>query len=80
MTDRAMQFLEQWMEKNLVRDPLMAAPIEDADTLVRRLLDEARAEEISRVDLEEEVGNLETLIEEGLHDKSDEDDGRDATS
>lgn len=77
MTDRAMQFLELWMERNLAREPLMAAPTEDGDALLARLLDEARALGISRADLEEEAGNLSTLIEEGLDDKTDEDDGRD---
>lgn len=79
MTDRAMQFLEQWMKTNLKREPLQAEPTEDADALVARLLEEARAEDISRADLEEEAGDLETLVAEGLHDKTDEDDGRDAT-
>ncbi len=80
MTDRAMQFLAQWMEKNLRRDPLQAEPTEDADALVARLLEEARAQDISRADLEEEAGNLATLVAEGLDDQTDQDDGRDATA
>ncbi len=80
MTDRAMQFLEHWMKTNLKRDPLQAEPTEDVDALIARLVEEARAQDISPADLEEEVGSLETLVSEGLHDKTDEDDGRDATA
>ena len=40
MTARALEFIQQWIEENLAREP-SSDHLEDADTLTLRCLDEA---------------------------------------
>ena len=71
MTTRAHDFIQEWIEQNLVREP-SSGHLETAETLTLRCLREAEAKGIRRSEIEEEIGDLRSFIKEALESTADE--------
>ena len=68
MTTRAHDFIQEWIEQNLAREPSS----ETAEALTLRCLHEAEAKGIRRSEIEEEIGDLKSFIKEALESTADE--------
>jgi hypothetical protein len=71
MTTRAHDFIQEWIEQNLVREP-SSDHLETAEALTLRCLHEAEAKGIRRSEIEEEIGDLRSFIKEALESTADE--------
>jgi hypothetical protein len=71
MTERAMKFVQAWIDQNLNREP-SSDHLEDADTLTQQCLDAANKEGIRSDEISEEIGDLRSFIKEALEMTADE--------
>jgi len=69
MSVRGLEFLERWIEENVL-DQSFAEKNDEAAELADRCVDAAKAEGISVQEMEEEVGNLVLFIADTLEQKA----------
>ena len=68
MSDRAIEFLQEWISEKVHVPPMSARIEKEAEVLARECAAEAAEAGVPLEDIEEEVGDLEDLITTKLED------------
>jgi hypothetical protein len=66
MSDRALSFLENWIDRNILTPIFYMVDEEMRETLTRNCINDAEKKGISRQEIEEEIGDLAAFLGETL--------------
>lgn len=64
MSERGVRFLEIWIDRNVLTPALYILDREMQKTLVRNCIEDAAQEGISRIEIEEEIGDLAAFLDD----------------